>query len=167
MTRSLSIALLTTTLAGCPSTPAQPDAEPCSFTLEWGREVDGVFTRFGDGDLAELTLGFQGFRYVVSAARLVGMSTEEMSFRFDIAVAGQAPWNQGGLARPEPASGDSYADYLLVFFNDVPIAELVGREATITARVDAGGCTGQDGAQLTLADDEQCVEQPDGGLTCD
>ncbi len=166
MTR-LPLLLSLVLLAGCPSNPSAPDAQPCSFTLEWGRRADGVFTPFSDGDTAELTLGFQGFRYVITAARLVDMSIDELDFHFDVAVDGQTPWTQNGRAVAAPAADGSYVDYLLVFFNDVPIAELIDRTATIHAEVTAAGCTGEVTTAVTLVDQEACVEQADGGLTCE
>ena len=166
MTR-IALLLTVAAVAGCPSNPAGPDAQPCGFTLEWGRRAEGVFTPYGDGDSAELTLGFQGFRYVISAARLVDMAIDELSFHFDVSVDGQTPWTQNGRTTATAAADGSYVDYLLVFFNDVPIAELVDRTATIHAEVTAAGCTGEDTAAITLVDQEACVEQADGGLSCE
>ena len=76
--------------------------------------------------------------------------------------------NHGGMVAtdgPDP-DGALYADDVLVFFNDLPIAEVIGRNATITAQAKAAGCSASTKARVKLVDEEACIELEDGGLQC-
>jgi hypothetical protein len=153
-------------LAGCPGGDGTPDAGPCAVEVEWGHGVPPAFTGFRDGDSAELVLGFQGFRYVRSTMRLGG-DVERGTFWFDIVVDGQEPYQSSAGTRDLLRSGDdSYAAEVLVFFNDIPMPELLGRSTTVIAHARADGCDGRHVARVTVVDDEDCIEAADGGLVC-
>jgi hypothetical protein len=154
--------------AGCSGGADGPDATPCPMELAWGRDRAGDFAPFGDGDRAEITLGFQGFRYISSSLRMIMEGGDRGQVWFQIAVAGHEPYAvSSGLTVSAPeADGARYADNVLVFFNDIPMPELVGRSATIGTRVSAGGCAGSTSVGIILANDDNCVELEDGTLSC-
>jgi len=166
--RTFSTLIFVSALAGCSGGAGVPDATPCGFELEWGYRQGGAFIPFGDGDDAEITLGFQGFRYVISTLRLSNVDGALVQLLAQVAVAGEEPFSQRStfdMPAADPG-GDRYIDDVLVFFNDIPIPQLVGKTATVSVRVDASGCIGTHAADLTLTDDDNCIEQPDGGLVC-
>ncbi len=155
-------------LSACPDTASAPDATPCYFEMEWGPGRVDSFTPFVDNDDAELTLGFQGFLYIKSTLRMTpdgDPETGEMTFF--IQVEDQDGYSHGNPFEVTAKEGDfRYADEVLVFFNDIPIGELVGKPVSVTTRVVIDGCIGNHTATVTLKDDNNCTEQPDGSLVC-
>lgn len=158
-------------LTGCPAPDAGPDAAPCPMELQWGPRRVTAFRPFVDGDRAEITLGFQGFRYISSTLRaeLTEEPTPEDRMWAQIAVDGHEVFTITAALGMSQREGDGarYADDVLVFFNDIPIPQLVGREADIEIRALVGGCAGSHRARVTLADDDNCIEQSDGSLLCE
>lgn len=145
------------------------DAGPsCSFTLGWGhRDANGGYQAFQDGDQAEITLGFQGFRYIQSVLRLEGVTATSAKHSARIVVEGQEPYVLTDTpVKVHEEGGALVTDEVLVFFNDLPIAELVGKQAEITLTAKAGGCTGSVKRSVVLRDDQSCIQQEDGGLSC-
>ena len=168
MKNLLAITLLALLTAGCPSNPASPDATPCYFDMQWGPGRDGSFAPFVDDDDAELTYGFQGFLYIKSTLRMNpegSPDTGEMTFF--IQVEGQDGYSHGSPFNVAAKEGDfRYEDEVLVFFNDIPIGELVGKPVTVNSRVVIDGCIATHNATVILRDDDDCIEQPDGSLEC-
>ncbi len=162
------LCVLAVALMGCKQ-DAQPDATPCGYELSWGHFQDETFVSFADGNATEITEGFQGFRYIYSALRLQGLTEDTARVSFQISVNGQEPYVQsnGNVMLEQEDGGATYARDVLVFFNDIPIAQLVGRNASILARTTSGTCNGDHGVSVVLADDEQCVQLEDGSLDCD
>lgn len=168
--------LLVFTLAsavGCSNDdPAESkaDAGPsCTFPLSWGHLSDkGDFTPFASGDDAEITLGFQGFRYIQSVLKLDEVKATSATHSARIVVEGQAPYSLSDTpVKVADQGGTLYSEEVLVFFNDLPIADIVGKSAEITINAKAGGCLGTTKTTVTLRDDLNCVQQEDGGLVCD
>lgn len=171
LVRALLLAALG--MLGCSEDSAAPptDAGPvCTGTLElsWGQRKNGGYVAFQDGDSGEITLGFQGFRYIDSTMRLAGVSATSAVFGFRIEIDGHPPYNQSADSAEVTSGPDGalYADDVLVFFNDLPIAEVIGRNATITAQAKAAGCSASAKARVKLVDEEACIELEDGGLQC-
>ncbi len=169
------IFLITTALlaTACPDQEVAPDATPCPMDIEIGPKRVGDFHAFASGENAELTLGFQGFRYISSSVRIAGDEAQDEDqgvVLFQIAVDGQdEPYS---FTHPfklenEEADGWRYDDGLQVFFNDIPVAETVGKSAAITARGTLGNCVGVYTMNINIVDEEQCIEQPDGSLLCE
>lgn len=161
-------------LAGCsnedPKESQKPDGGPsCTYTLTWGRrDAAGAFLPFGDGDDAEITLGFQGFRYIQSTLRLEDVKATSATHSARIVVEGQAPYTLSDTpVKLEDQGGVLYTEEVLVFFNDLPIADIVGKNAEITLTAKAGGCVGTTKRTVVLRDDESCIQQEDGGLVCE
>jgi hypothetical protein len=156
--RILFLVIALAAVTGCSGGDAGPDAA-CSFDLEWGPEAE-TFVPFANGDTAEITLGFQGFRYVRSVARLEGSTADMVRTQFQIDVEGHDAYSQPGAEVPtRPGNGAQYQDELLVFFNDIPLPELVGREARIVAQSSAAGCSADYDVTVTLVDEDDTVEQ--------
>ena len=148
----------------------KPDAGPsCNYTLNWGhRSPGGAFEPFKDGDDAEITLGFQGFRYIRSALELKDVKAPSATYSARIVVDGQTPYSLADTpVKVSEEGGALFADEVLVFFNDIPIAEIVAKNAEITVTAKAAGCVGSTKRTVTLRDGENCVQQEDGGLVCD
>ena len=157
-------------LIGCNCVPPPPiaDAGPCTLELQWGREPSCVFQPYADGQKGEMTLGFQGFRFVQSAVRLTGASESSAKLVFELAIEGQAPAVQPGgtLDLREGDDGALYAHEVLLFLNDVPLAELVGRRADITLGATVGVCRAAHQVSLTLVDEDLSIQGADAGLPC-
>ena len=152
---------------GC-SPPAKKDSGTCTVDTSWGHMDTGTFAAFQSGESAEITLGFQGFRFIRSAMRVAGTDADSATFSFQITVEGREPFVQDGSLVPisEGTDGARYADEVLVFFNDIPAVELIGRTADVIAFANAGGCTGSFAVDVVLVDDDNCIDLGDGGLDC-
>jgi hypothetical protein len=165
----LILVVLASLVAACGGPSTEPEPVPtCEAAIEvdWGFDDQG-FVPFDDGDFCELTLGFQGFRYVDSVVRLAGSDASEAVLSFRIEVEGQEAYSQKAVqdlsAGPD---GSLLAEDVLVFFNDIPVPELIGQQTTISLHVEAAVCEANDSTMVTLVDDEDCVQAPDGGYDC-
>lgn len=139
----------------------------CTYELEWGYRDGDTFSLFDDGMNAEITIGYQGFRFIDSTVRLRGVNAEMVQCSFDIDIDGYDPYSQNGAPLYTTAdSGGVYVDHVLVFFNEIATEDLVGRSVRIDARVTADGCVGTSQVELTLVDEDECLHLPDGGLDC-
>jgi len=173
MKRLLFVLALTWCLGCSNDDPAQSepsDAGPsCTFTLTWGhRDGGGAFVPFTDGDDAEITLGFQGFRYIQSVLKLENVKATSASHSARIVVEDQAPYSLSDTpVKVHEEGGALFSDEVLVFFNDLPIADIVGKSAEITLTAKAAKCIGSTKTQVTLRDDLSCVQQEDGGMVCE
>lgn len=164
----LVIILFALLVAGCPSNPSGPDATPCYFEAQWGPDRADSFTPFADNDDAELTLGFQGFLYIKSTLRMNPEGNPDVGeMTFFIQVEGQDGYSHGAPFEVPAKEGNfRYADEILVFFNDIPIGQLLGKPVSVTLRVVIDKCIATHNASVTLKDDNHCTEQPDGTLEC-
>ena len=152
----------------CVPPPPPPDGGSCELELQWGREPGCLFTAYATGQNAEMTLGFQGFRFVESAARLTGTTAPSAKFTFELAIEGQSPSAQpaGTIELRAGDDGALYAHELLLFLNDVPLAELVGRRADITLGATIGPCHATHAVTVTLVDEDPSIQGADAGLLC-
>lgn len=153
----------------CTDPPGPPDAAPvCKGQLaaEWGRRVGTDFVAFHDGDDAPITFGFQGFRFVASVARLGGESASTGTFLFQVTLDGHDPstQNAGRVDLKPGPDGALYADGLQLFFNDVPVVDVLGRNATVVLVAQAAGCTAQATVRVRLV--RGGCQSADGGTEC-
>ena len=164
----VSLAALSALGTTCGPQPVQPDGGNCELAVRWGNELDCDFKPFADGDKAEMTLGFQGFRYVESGVRVTGVPDGQARLTFDLDIEGQALLVQpaGTVPLRPGADGALYAHGVLVFLNDIPLAELVGRRAQVTLVATVGDCRAQDQVQVTLVDEIGGVQGLDAGYAC-
>lgn len=170
MRTTLFILMTVLLSSACPGDPVAPDATPCAMDVEWGPTRTTAFQPFSDGERAQLTLGFQGFQYVSSTVRMATENTSERGkVKFQISVEGQEIYttNQFIEVLAEEGDGWRYADNILVYFNDIPLSELIGKEATISAQASVENCQESYTASVTIVDDDNCIEQPDGTLLCE
>lgn len=163
--------------AGCGTSPAESppepqDAGPCAFDFALGSITQGGFESFEPGDKAPVVLGFQGFRFIDAAGRLAGIDANGADFRLRVTVAGHDPITQDSASTLVAGENDALvAEHVQIFFNDMPMVELIGRSASIEARAKVGDCTGDFAVTIALeeggcmpADDAGAAE--DGGDPC-
>lgn len=145
----------------------EPEECGSEITVQWGHEGPDGFVAFADGDDAEITRGFQGFRYVTSTVRLQGTEADSAVLSFRIDVEGHDAYSQNaGEDLSADSDGARYADEVLVFFNDIPLQQLVGRGAEISLHATVGACEADHGAMVTLVDEVDCIELENGELEC-
>lgn len=166
---SLVLVLVLAVCANCTDPPSPPDASPiCTGTLatQWGQRVGADFVPFHDGDDAPITFGFQGFRFVAGPARLSGVSATAATFLFQVTLDGQPPVTQnvGRFDLHPGPDGALYADGLQLFFNDLPVAQVLGRNATVVLLAQAAGCTAQSTVTVKLV--RGGCQSADGGTEC-
>lgn len=167
----LPLALLALAAFGvqCTDPPAPPDAAPvCTgkLTAQWGQRVGPDFMAFHDGDDAPITFGFQGFRFVASVARLEGVGATTGTFIFQVTLDGHDPstQNAGRVDLKVGPDGALYADGLQLFFNDIPVVDVLGRNATVVLVAQAAGCTAQSTVRVKLV--RGGCQSADGGTEC-
>ena len=172
--RQLLARLVCSSLAlfsGCYAPPSVTDpgaTPPCNAKIEWGRRLGAAVVTFHDGDRAEVTLGFQGWRFINSAARLTSTNAEHASFAYDVDLEGVMPYHQGGgisALHPGP-DGALYAENLPIFLNDLPLCQLVGRRATVRTTATLGSCVAQTQATVVLTHGMACFQNSDGTIDC-
>jgi hypothetical protein len=165
MSRLCFSALLLTACNCVPPNPI-PDAGPCTLEIQWGREPNCVFAPFVNAQKAEMTLGFQGFRFVESAVRLTGASEPSAKLTFELAIEGQSSAVQpaGTLDLRAGNDGALYAHEVLLFLNDVPLAELIGKHADITLGATVGSCHATHQVSIVLVDEDPSIQGADAGL---
>lgn len=162
-------------VSGCGEGSGEADAGPdasadaaCARPLElgWGRREGGAFVPYRDGEAGKVTLGFQGFRFIDGVARLSGTEAKAATFRLQVTVEGQPPSSQelGKIDLLPGPDGALYAEPLQLFFNDVPLPEIVGRPATVIVRATVAPCTAQQTVRLTL--ERGGCQSEDGGTEC-
>jgi hypothetical protein len=163
-------ALVASCAPEAPSGSAEPDApDNCEVALDWGHGSAQQFVPYSDGDDAEITLGFQGFRFIESVLRLEGLQGDRGSYSARVSVQGHDPYMLPAtpVELTVGPNGSTYAENARIFFNDLAIADIVGRQAEIAvAFTTALGCTGRTTREVVLRDDETCIETSDGGLSC-
>jgi hypothetical protein len=180
------LALLTPALlTGCP-TPGGTDAAIdayCPLTVEVGASGGATFTPYEDGDQAQVVLGFQGFQMLVLDVRLRGAmaSRADVSAFIHIDDNGvEASHAERGI--PTVVSGDGVlVQGFLLFFNDAPLSQLQGHDATLELIARGGGCVGTARVAIRLSDQPPCIDPtstipdvasrdaggiPDGAVLC-
>lgn len=144
---------------------AGQDAGACAAELSLGQLGSSGFTAYQDGDTAYVTRGFQGFRFIDAAARLKGMDLPAAIFRMRVTVEGHDPNSQdtsSGLI--QGADGALFAEHVMVFFNDLPMPELIGRKTDIEVRVKSADCTADFAVQVILQQGECQAVPADAGV---
>lgn len=143
-----------------------PDASACVFELLLGQFGSDGFHPYHDGDTGYVTRGFQGFRFIDAAALLSGIELNAAVFRMRVRVEGHEPAQQdtsSGLIKG--ADGTLLAEHLMIFFNDLPMPELVGHKADIEIHVNTPACGAEFQVSLLLAEGEcQAVPEDAGAI---
>lgn len=155
--------------------PGAPDAKSCGNTIEvaWGTGESGTFTPFAENQDAELVLGFQGFLFIASTLRVEGSETQSAGVVFTISVDGEDTFtsNSGQTALETGGDGYFYSEEVRAFFNELPLATLVGKAATIQVGVTIDDCVATTSATVHLVDNDACIDTgspepacPDAGI---
>lgn len=163
---TLGLTLVASACTGSHPQEVPEDTAPCYFTIEWGERAGGAFVPFHDGAEAGVILGFQGFRYLQTSVRLQGTSASDAFVRFQVTLDGH-PTSAQEAGRFHLVTGDDgalYADAVQLFFNDVPMPEIVGHSAEVIVIGTAGKCTGKTSVTLKLVTGG-CMSA-DGGTEC-
>lgn len=159
LTAAIGAAVWTSACASS-SSPAPVDAglpiDCATFQLGWGKEEGGQFVPFRDDDTAEITRGFQGFRFIDSVLRVSGgAQATKITVRFRSVIDGQPAPVDAAAAFDLPASaspdGARVVPTVQVFYNDTPMPELLGRDDTVEIAATAGTCTARTKARVKLA----------------
>lgn len=167
-----SLALAAVLLVGCPENGGSPPADAsCDLAVSVGTGNADDYVPLVDGDEAEVILGFQGFRMLQVTLRVEGTGEPRAD------VSGYVTIEESGVevaqlprttAMIEGPDGARYAEGFLVFFNDTPVSEIVGREGELELIARSGGCVGGTRVALAMVDDDSCVdwdlEIPDAGI---
>lgn len=147
--------------------PSPQDAGPCAFDLALGSVGPSGFEPFEPGDKAFVVLGFQGFRFIDAAGRLTGIEAKGAVFRLRVTVDGHDSMTQDSASElASDEDGGLVAEHVQIFFNDMPMAELVGRSVSIEARAKVGDCAG-DFATTVVLEEGGCMPADDAGTAPD
>lgn len=132
--------------------------------VELGKNTPQGFVPFHDGQTIGVLLGFQGFRFIDGAAKLTGIvdATEFAFFRFQVTFQNHSPSVQD-LAAPitKNADGTHRAESVQIFFNDIPMAELLDENPRIDAHVKIGECSAKQTLSVRLEDAGSCADLQD------
>lgn len=164
--------LLSFVLVGCtggePSAPVD-SGPPCSVEVEWGRMQSGTFVAFHDGDTAEIVLGFQGFRFIDSVARIRSARAKSAWFKLQSTVEGSAPkaTEVGPFEGTIGDDGALYVPNVQLFFNDLPMADLLGKHVSVIVVATVGGCAGRATANNLSLVRGGCMDADGGIASCD
>ncbi|MBW2463591.1 MAG: hypothetical protein JRH11_18210 [Deltaproteobacteria bacterium] len=167
------------------ATDAGMDAS-CDVTLAIaiGTGDRDSFTPVTGGQNTELILGFQGFRMIALALQVSGPAADTADLTTFISVTDtdiELSQNNRRMPIVDGTGGDRIVEDHLIFFNDAPASELVGREVQVELIARSGGCTGTATTGLTLVDEDDCVDPdiiipdagtidggvPDGAVVCE
>lgn len=143
---------------------AGQEAGVCAAELLLGQLGNSGFIPYQDGDTAYVTRGFQGFRFIDAAARLTGMDLPAAIFRMRVTVEGHEPNAQdtsSGLT--QAADGALFAEHVMIFFNDLPMPELIGRKTDLEVRVKSADCNADFAVQVILQQGECQAVPADAG----
>ncbi len=151
------------------ATDAGMDAS-CDITIAIGTGDRDSFTPVTDGQNTELILGFQGFRMIALALQVGGPAADTADLTTFISVTDtdiELSQNNRRMPIVDGTGGDRIVEDHLIFFNDAPASELVGREVRVELIARSGGCIGTATTGLTLVDEDDCVDPdiviPDAG----
>ena len=166
--RALTVAVAAALLVGCG--PEPPETTPtttatCHFELSLGSMSDGVVKPFSDGDEAPVVLGFQGFRFIDAAVTVLGATGTDAAIRVRATADGHDPiMSDTHATLISKGESGSIAEHVQIFFNDIPMAELLGRSCRLEARATVAGCTGEDDVSVLLVDGGCMPPDADAGI---
>jgi hypothetical protein len=176
------VALAATT--GCP-TQGGPDAATdawCPLTVEVGPSGASTFAPYTDGGSAQVVLGFQGFQMIVLDVRIRGAMASRADVSAFIQLDNDVEASHAERGIPTVLQGDAViARGFLLFFNDAPLSQLQGHDATLEIVVRAAGCIGGTRVSIRLSNQPPCIDPtstipdvaardaggiPDGAVLC-
>ncbi len=159
------LVLLSSVLAGCPpestSSPVTTTGT-CDLEVAIGQVTEAGFVPFADGDEAGVVLGFQGFRFIDAAVRLEGVTLDHATLKIRSTIEGHSPLTTALVAPLTAAGSGAIAEHVQLFFNDIPMAEMLGRDCKLEVQATAADCTGTGVVTVTLAEGG-CMPDADAG----
>lgn len=164
--------------AGCPAPESHPadggapepgkDAGPCAEKASlYGIDVHDEEVALAPGATLPITLGFQGFQYIRIGLRTQMTVPQTLDVWVEVTIVGSVERTTGFAGvqtRPAPAGGTESVD-VSVMFNDVPLAELIGKKAALRVWTTTPGCKLVGETEVLLV--TGAYQGPDGGLTYD
>lgn len=147
---------------GCtsPATSATVDAGgsesdamgPCDASaIVYKISVDDEAVDLAEGATLPVTRGFQGFLFVRVGLRTPLVLPQTIKLKAHIEVPGEVDRVVVyATVQTEAVAGGYRTTDVPVFFNDTPLAELVGRSATVELWTQSPGCRLQGSAKVTL-----------------
>ncbi len=178
----LSLSLFVVTGCSAPSSPLPAPSAPeagmlCpEIGLELGTNTQAGSVALNDGQTVGVVLGFQGFRFLDGAAKLTGADPKEdyALFRVQVTFQNHNPTIQERMTLlTDGPDGTRVAESVQIFFNDIPMAELLDEYPPVDAEVTVGHCTGKQTLHLYLVEGGSCADMaqqgtmfPDGGGPC-
>lgn len=150
-----TLAVLALGLVAC-SEPTPPPVDPADTNTDvadvigrcdnpgvlFGIATNDLPTTLSPGDPLPITRGFQGFLFV-----RVGLTTElslpgiiKLGAHVSVKDKVDKTATYATVKTSANLPSGQRSDDVPVFFNDTPLAELVGRKATVTVWTNSGGC---------------------------
>jgi len=148
--------------AGVPD--AGLDAGPCAESAAlYGIDIHDEEQLLTAGTPLPITLGFQGFQYVRVGLRTARALPATVDLWMHISAGGALDLDTAffGVETRTAPGGEAESIDVAVMFNDVPLAELLGLNATVRASTTSPGCALTGTADVVLV--QGVFQGPDGG----
>jgi len=162
---ALVVLLAAACAAGCSPADADPDdaagpGEECKLGVTLGTGDRERFTAVEEGDVAEIVLGFQGFRMLELALQVEGSPVDEVNVitHVSLSTGDELDQRDGRMPLIEVDGGHSVLEDFLIFINDVPAVSVIGSDATLEVIVRTDDCTGALSRTVELRDDDDCID---------
>ncbi len=173
--RQIAALALLWTLTACGDNPEEggedtgPDTPAETFEFSIGEaDEDGAFTPVGSGDSVEIVVGFQGLIFIDLILDAPADVEWRMAVECDITFAERPDYDFGfrvNRLQMATVAGRRLGELRVPFGQDVSLIH--GQDITVDVRLSATGWEGQSSASFRIADDERCIEDPDGELECE
>ena len=131
----------------------EPDAMgPCDASaIIYKISVDDEAVDLAEGATLPVTRGFQGFLFVRIGLKTPLVLPQSIKLKAHVEVPGEVDRVAVyATVQTEAVAGGYRTTDVPVFFNDTPLAELVGRTATVELWTQSPGCRLQGSASVTL-----------------
>lgn len=145
---------------------APPDAGPCAEpAVLYGIDIHEEEQELGPGSTLAITLGFQGFLFVRVGMRTAMElpSTVNLWVQVDVPDLVDMTTPFFGTQTRAAEGGGTETVEVAELFNDQPLAELLGKKASLRLSTDSPGCMLSSTAEVTLV--QGGYQGPDGGFS--
>ncbi len=147
----------------------EPDVPAEAFEMGVGAlDASGDFQTLSPSDTVEIVVGFQGLIFV----DLLLSIPEHVPWRFnadcEVSFAAEPDFDFGFWVNRltfDPLAGGQRAELRIPFGQDVSLID--GHDLTVSIRLLATGWEADQTVSFHIADDERCIENPDGELECE
>ena len=155
----------------------------CPLVVELGPAGGTPFVAYRDGDEAEVVLGFQGFQMLRLDVRVSGAGAPPSIDLSAYVLVDETGVEASRIEREANVVRDGEAVRVLgflIFFNDAPLSQIGGHDATVEIIARASGCVGGARVRVHLSDRAPCIDPdasvpeagladgglPDGAIVC-